>query len=91
MVAIWHLCLDFSGGGCVGSRVAVGLLGVPSTGPRSRGRANCIHLWGVPSFCPVDPALIEALWLLELCLLLPTWPDADATTSEEDIGVYYQL
>lgn len=88
MVEIWHLCLDLSGGGCVGSRVAVGLLELlPQLHVPEEGPTAVFTFGGVPSFCPVDPALLGALLLLELCLLLPIWPDAGAMTSEVDIGV----
>lgn len=85
MVAIWHLCLDLSGGG-VCLLELLPQVHVPEEGPTAM-----FTFGGVPSFCPVDPALLGSLLLLELCLLLPIWPDADAMTSEEDIGVEYQL
>lgn len=92
MVAIWHLCLDLSGGGYVGSRVAVGLLELlPLVHVPEEGPTAVFTFGGVPSFCLMDPTLLGSLLLLEFCLLLPIWPDAVAMTSEEDIGVQYQL
>lgn len=62
VVAVWHLCLAFSGGSWrgVGSKVTVGLLELPSQALLpGEGRAAGAHLWG-------------PLWLLS-CGSCPAW------------------
>lgn len=52
-----------------------------------KGQLQGFTFGDLPRFCSVGLALPVAFLLLELCLLLLIWPDADTKASEEDTRV----
>lgn len=67
----------------------MGLLKLPPQAylPEEGSAAQGFTFGDLPGFCSLGLALPVAFLLLELCLLLSIWPDADTKASEEDTGV----